>query len=358
MEKILVYALSENFGGVEEYTLNLSRYNKNKDHKYGYIILGNHSPYEREMKDRKIEYFKIPKKRKLIQNIFCTYSLLKRLRTIYSVLYINTSALGYIIPYLIAYSLGYKLVLHSHLDARSTSSALKIMIHKFNYQILRTKISNRLTCSKNAAKWMFGQDAEKAILIPNAVNLQRFRFSPKERNYYREKLNIGDNKVIGNIGRLTYFKNQTFLLKLLKSMKNDNVKLLLVGDGEDKNKLLMYAEKLGVRSKVIFYGKTSAPEKLMNVMDCVVMPSIAEGFPVTLVEEQAAGLPCIVSTNVTKEVDISHTLTFLSLKDPVEKWRKLILSKMNLDRYNNEEALKRGGFDVHTLENKVYKYLR
>lgn len=358
MERILVYALSENFGGVEEYTLNLSRYNKNKNHRYGYIILGDHSPYEEEMKKRKIEYFKLPQKRELIKNIICTYSLLRRLRKRYSVLYINTSALGYIIPYLMAYSLGYKLVLHSHLDARNTSSTFKTIVHKLNYQILRTKISNRLACSTNAAEWMFGKDKEKAIFIPNAVNLKRFQFNPKERDFYRKKLDIGANKVIGNIGRLTYFKNQIFLLKLLRAMKDDNVKLLLIGDGEDKEKLETYADKLGVRSKVIFYGKTSTPEKLMNVMDCIVMPSITEGFPVTLVEEQAAGLPCIVSTNITKEVDISHTLSFLSLKDPVEKWRELVLAKIKLGRNNNEASLKKGGFDVLTLEDKVYKYLK
>ena len=59
MEKILVYALSENIGGVEEYVLNLSRYQSSMDHEYGYILLGDHSPYEDELQRRKLKYYKV-----------------------------------------------------------------------------------------------------------------------------------------------------------------------------------------------------------------------------------------------------------------------------------------------------------
>lgn len=358
MEKILVYALSENFGGVEEYVLNLSRFKIKNNHEYGYILLGNHSPYEKEMHERQIKYYKVPKKKHLLKNIFVTYTLLKRLRKEYQVLYINTSSLGYIIPYLIAYSLGYKLVLHSHLDARSTSSKFKIIVHEINYKILRKKISQRLSCSTPAAKWMFNEDSNKSILIPNAINLDKFKFSPQERIYYKKKLGLENNKIIGNVGRLTYFKNQRFLLDLLSGINDKNVKLLLVGDGEDKDKLMNYANELGIESRVIFYGKTYTPEKIMNVMDCVVMPSIAEGFPVTLVEAQAAGLPCIVSDVITKEVDITNTISFLNLNISKEKWRQTILSKLTVNRYSNIQLLKTAGFDVKKFENKVYYYLK
>lgn len=358
MANILVYALSENFGGVEEYVLNLSRYKKGKDHQYGYILLGKHSPYEKELQQEGIKYYKIPTKLHLINNIIKTFFLLKELRKEYDVFYINTSSLGYILPYLIAYYLGYKLVLHSHSDASKTSSKVKILVHRINYHFLRKKIYKRLSCSKPAAVWMFGKDADKALIIPNAINLEKFKFNYNEREFYKKKLHLEQTKVIGNVGRLSDLKNQEFLLKLLAKFRSTNIKLLLVGDGESKEKLITHAKKLGIESKVIFYGRTQHPEKIMNVMDCIVMPSLVEGFPVSLVEAQAAGLPCIVSTNITREVDISHTLSFLSLKDPIEKWCELILAKIKLGRNNNEAALKKGGFDVFTLEDKVYKCLK
>lgn len=358
MEKILVYALSENIGGVEEYVLNLSRYQSNMDHEYGYILLGEHSPYEDEMQRRKLKYYKVPKKKHIFKNVTRIYTLLKELRKEYSILYINTSSLGYILPYLIAASLGYKLVLHSHLDARSTSSNLKIFVHESNYKILKGKISQRLACSTPAAKWMFDGDADKAVLVPNAINLEKFKFGFKERNNYRKKLGLDGCKVIGNVGRLTYFKNQNFLLDIISRINDNKVKLLLIGDGEDKNDLINYAEKLGIRSRVIFYGSTRAPQAVMNAMDCIVMPSIAEGFPITLVEAQAAGLPCIVSDVITTEVNVTDTVSFLSLNDSVDEWTKVIMSKLDLQRFNNFQKLRDAGFDVMTLEKRVYSFLQ
>lgn len=358
MEKILVYALSENIGGVEEYVLNLSRYKSDKTHEYGYILLGEHSPYEEEMQKRGLRYYKVPKKKHFFKNIAKIYSLLRKLRNEYSILYINTSSLGYILPYLIASSMGYKLVLHSHLDARSTSSKLKILVHEVNYRILKKRLGQRLACSIPAAKWMFDGDADKAILIPNAINLKKFKFNHDERKKYRKKLGLEGNKVIGNVGRLTYFKNQKFLLDILEKINDDKVKLLLIGDGEDKKELISYAKKLGISSRVIFYGNTHTPQKIMNVIDCIVMPSIAEGFPITIVEAQAAGLPCVVSDVITREVNITDTVSFLSLNDSLDDWIQEIIYKVNLQRVNNDQKLRDAGFDVTTLEKRVYGYLQ
>lgn len=359
MERILVYALSENMGGVEEYVLNLSRFKSSKSHKYGYILLGNHSPYEKEMQNKHISYYKIPKKNHILRNIIKTYRLFKSLRNKYDVLYINTSSLGYILPYLIAYFMGYKLVLHSHLDARPTSSKFKVIVHKLNYRILRNKISGRLTCSTPAAKWMFDGDASEAILIPNAINLDKFAFNFKDRMYYRKKLGLENDKVIGNVGRLTYLKNQRFLINILSQFDDPRVKLLLVGDGEDKSELEKYVHELNLESRVIFYGRTNTPEKIMNVMDCIVMPSIAEGFPVTLVEAQAAGLPCVVSNIITQEIDATNTIEFLSLSESITKWKQSISKKLNHTyRYNNINKLRSKNFDVIDLEKKVYRFLK
>ena len=93
-------------------------------------------------------------------------------------------------------------------------------------------------------------------------------------------------------------------------------------------------------------------------MDCIVMPSIAEGFPVTLVEAQAAGLPCIVSDVITKEIDITGTVSFISLNDSIRKWKKMIYANLDgLKRYENIEIMKSKGYDVKMLEKKVYKLL-
>ena len=156
-----------------------------------------------------------------------------------------------------------------------------------------------------------------------------------------------------HVGRLVKEKNQLFLLEIIAEAKHQglNFKLLLVGNGEDDCKLKRKAQKLGIADKVIFYGGSNSPEKLMNCMDCFVMPSIFEGFPVTLVEAQAAGLPCLVSDIVSKEVNVTGYVEFASLKESPCEWVKKI-SKLK-GRYNGTVILREKGYAVDELEQKI-----
>lgn len=361
MGNVLISALSENIGGVEEYVLNLSRYKENCDHNYSYILIGDHSPYEKEIQKRKISYFKVAKKTHILKSIYTWHKVLKEQKLTHDTLYINTSSLGYILPYLIAYRLGYRLILHSHLDASKTSSLLKKMMHRLNYRILRNKISDRFACSTPAAKWMFGKDFNKAHIIPNAIDLERFRFNGNRRAELRHSLGYNtDDFVIGNVGRLTEYKNQKYLLEIIQKIEDKSVKLLLVGEGEDRDQLEHYCIEHCLGDRVTFYGKTDKPEDIMNVMDCIAMPSIAEGFPVSLVEDQAAGLTCFVSDIITPEVNINNNICFLALNE-YEQWVDNIIRyrrQYDPDRTNKSSdgivRLRNAGFDVNTIEHRVW----
>lgn len=361
MGNVLISALSENIGGVEEYVLNLSRYQADRNHSYSYILIGDHSPYEKEIKERKISYFKVAKKTHLLKSITTWYKVLKEQRLTHDTLYINTSSLGYILPYLIAYKLGYRLILHSHLDASKTSSLLKKIVHRLNYRVLRKKISDRFACSTPAAKWMFGKDFDKTHIIPNAIDLERFRFDGNRRIELKHNLGYkSDDFVIGNVGRLTEYKNQKFLLEMIQKIEDKSVKLLLVGEGEDREQLMHYCKVHYLDDRVTFYGKTDKPEDIMNVMDCIAMPSIAEGFPVSLVEDQAAGLTCFVSDIITPEVNINNNIHFLPLNE-YEQWVDSIIGyrrQYDPDRTNKSSdgivSLRNAGFDVNTIESRVW----
>ena len=136
MEKILVYALTDCIGGIEEYVLNLTRY-KTSDNNYGYIILGEKSPYEEEMNQIGADHWYIPKRSSLLHNFKKLNTLLKELRKEYSVFYVNTSNIGYIVPYLLAIKYKYRIVLHSHSDGRLTAGLIKRIVRYANYRIIR-----------------------------------------------------------------------------------------------------------------------------------------------------------------------------------------------------------------------------
>ena len=146
MENILVYALTENIGGIEEYVLNLTRY-KTTDNQYGYVILGKKTPYEEEMNQIGAKHWFVAERSHIFQNIKELNALFRDLRKDYSVLYVNTSNIGYIIPYYFAVKYKYKIVLHSHLDGSQTASLIKKIVHKTNYQIIRKYLAARFACS-------------------------------------------------------------------------------------------------------------------------------------------------------------------------------------------------------------------
>jgi len=98
----------------------------------------------------------------------------------------------------------------------------------------------------------------------------------------------------------------------------------------------------------------------MRMFDVCVFPSIFEGLPVTLVEAQAAGVPCVVSKNVTTEVDMGVGLIkFESLNSGVLQWVDDIMqmTKVSVSPESIKDGLKKRGYDVsETLERLLAIY--
>jgi len=356
MDKVLIYAMSVNVGGVEEYVLNLSRYNSDMHFKYEYIIDGMKTPYEEEMKALNLKYYFLPHKKNLVKNIIALEKLFKERRKDCETIYFNTSGIYYPIPYILARKYKYRIIIHSHLTG---SSGWRVIVHKLNRAWIMPYCSKMFACSTPAARWMFGKkNLENVIIIPNAINLKRFEFAPLKRELLRSELGLKGSFVLGHVGRLTEVKNQSFLIELMVEAKRKdlNYMLLLVGDGEDMQMLKNKARQLGVSDKIIFYGKSNNPEDLLNCMDCFVMPSIREGFPITLVEAQANGLSCVVSDAITKEVNITGHIEFMSLHDTTFRWLDTI-SAIKCSRYDCKTLLRSSGYDVNELGNRVGRLL-
>ena len=353
MGKVLVYILTEGKGGVEEYIMNLSRFCENPSSKYGYLVMGDKTVYEEELKSLGVDYYFIPRKNKFCSNIKAYCKLLKQLRKDYDTVYFNTSGLYYPIPYIYARKYKYRIVLHSH---STTGSFFKKPIHYLNRLWINKACSVRLACSTPAGKWMFG-NKENFTLVPNAIELERFSFNEINRKKCREQYDLEDSFVLGNIGRLHQVKNQIFLVDILKELinKGTEAKLLLVGDGEMKLDIEKHAEELNIRERVVFAGQTNTPEYFYSAMDCFVMPSFVEGFPITLIEAQANGLPCVVSDTITEETNITGNVSYISIKKDAKVWVDLILNT-NM-RYDNCDELISKGFDVKNFERDLWRKL-
>ena len=206
-----------------------------------------------------------------------------------------------------------------------------------------------LACSNEAADFLFGSQIprEKIKIFHNALDIDRYTYDGEKREAVRSKLNMANKFVIGNVGRLSYQKNHEFLIDIFYEVqkKVDNAVLMLIGEGELESKIREKAYKYGIMEKVLFLGMKNNVEDYLQAMDIFVFPTRFEGLPNVLVEAQAAGLKCLCSANVTKEVKLTDNVMFLDLEK--EKWVDKILQYSDgYKRVKTDEQIRAAGYDI------------
>lgn len=206
-------------------------------------------------------------------------------------------------------------------------------------------------CSKEAADWLFGDQVpkDKIKIMNNAIETEKFLYDEKKREKLRKKFGLEDKFVIGTVGRMVYQKNHEFLIDVFAQVceENPNVVLVLAGDGELRGEIEDQIQRLGIEDKVFMLGKRTDTNELYQMMDLFVLPSRFEGLGIVLIEAQAAGLKCICSDRVPKDVDITGKIRFCALDKKM--WTKEVLE--NMHKYNRENmasVIRNSGYDIQT----------
>lgn len=236
-------------------------------------------------------------------------------------------------------------IAHSH--SSSQDKNLKYFVKMFYRRKISGYATDLMACGEQAGNWMFS--GAPFYVLNNAIDTRQYTYDFNKRKAVRKNLGIEENEIaIGHVGRFSPPKNHDFLIQIFKKVtQKADAKLLLVGDGELREAIEDKVEQLGIKGKVIFTGVRSDVADLMQAMDVFVFPSIYEGLPVTMVEAQASGLPCVISANIPKEtVLIPELVKALELSDSIEMWGRCILQMRNLERKNTNEKIKEKGFAI------------
>lgn len=233
-------------------------------------------------------------------------------------------------------------IFHAH--GASINKDWKLPLKLFCKSMLPFNMNKHYTCGIEAAKCYFGKkitDNHDYELIPNAIEVEHFIFNPNIRKKVREENGLTDKFVVGHVGRFMTQKNHSFLLDVFAKLSENltNSHLVLLGDGELMPKIKEKAKKLGLEKKISFLGNVNNVNEWYQAFDCFVLPSIWEGLPVVGVEAQASDLPCIFSTNITKEIKLSEKVTFLKLSENVSVWAKTIENMIKLQKRNDNTKL-------------------
>ena len=90
-------------------------------------------------------------------------------------------------------------------------------------------------------------------------------------------------------------------------------------------------------------------------MDCMVFPSLHEGFPLTLIEAQSSKLPCVVSSRITPAVKLNDNLSFVSLESPPSVWCAEIENALKCDRESVDRSRVVEEYDIKAIGGKLAK---
>ncbi|MEI8611105.1 glycosyltransferase family 4 protein [Enterovibrio sp. Hal110] len=144
---------------------------------------------------------------------------------------------------------------------------------------------------------------------------------------------------------------------------NNNIKLLLLGDGPYLSQFKRLLTKLGVYDRVFFYGFTKEPLELLKNTDVAVFPSYSEGFPLSLIEAMSIGLPCVTSnissftTFFTDEVIIADVddLELFNIAVESAKSDRDYYSRMSLDTYEKSFTAKVMSKNYNEVMNEILR---
>ena len=211
-----------------------------------------------------------------------------------------------------------------------------------------------LACSEKAGRAIYGN--HRFSLMPNAIDGQKYRFKQSVRLRKREELGLEDAFTVMHVGRFAYPKNHSFLLDVFEASLRimPDARLVLVGDGEFRTEVEEKAARLPADS-VLMLGVRSDIADLLQAADVFAFPSVFEGLPVTMIEAQAAGLPCVKSDTITDECVVTDLVTSLPITDPA-LWAEEILKKRGILRTDRLSEIQAAGYDITTAAKKLERF--
>ena len=291
-----------------------------------------------------------------LKRLFAIRRLVKRNK--YDIVHFHCNS-HIIVPELLAIKAGgcKVRIVHSHNTSTSFPFVSNLLTPLFN-----SLCTHCLACGIEAGRWMFGK--REFEVMNNGIDTKRFAFSNEKRTLMRNRLGLSDSDIlIGHVGHyLGVVKNQKFIVNIFNKLSEDaQYRLCLIGDGPNKPEVERKVDELGLKDRVYFAGNVDNVEDYLNAIDIIVMPSLHEGLPLTLVEQQANGLICLCADTITQEADKTGNLRFLSLQASIDEWAEAVKKNININEreFRSVESIKRirtAGYDIYNEAKKLMKF--
>lgn len=245
-------------------------------------------------------------------------------------------------------------IAHSH-SAKSPIKDIRSYLYRVFAYPTRFIANQMFGCSTEAGIARYGLkvvNSPRYGNFPNAINLQQFSFKSAVREQMRESMEIKENQlVVIHTGRLTPPKNPPMLLAVFKEIvKQDKDSICLwVGTGEQEEQYRHLISEAGLQDHIRMTGVRSDIPQLLQAADAFLFPSLWEGLPVSVIEAQATGLPCVIADTISKEVAVSSLIEWHSLSESPQIWGERCLDLAREGRKSRMSPIsdvRAAGYDI------------
>ena len=249
-------------------------------------------------------------------------------------------------------------IIHSH--STGNQQALDKPLNLFhrvserhNRRVLDRYATHFLACSQEAGEWLF--DKRSFTVVKNGIHLSKFRYSEENRQKIRQKSGINNETLVGILGRISTPKNPSFAIQILKSLigRSPDSRAVFLGDGDLRAQTEEAAARAGIQDRVKFMGNVNNANEWLSAFDVLLTPSLFEGAPFALIEAQANGLPCVVSSRISRDVDQTGLISFVDLEESPDVWASELLRAQGRRDPESVEKLTAAGYDAKTTAKTV-----
>lgn len=276
----------------------------------------------------------------------------------------------------IAKEKGCATIAHSH-SGGYRGNKLQRLLKKHYAEKVGRAADYWFACSDAAASRLFGLDYQsypRYYAIPNAINSSKYLYNAETAKKLRRDLGVEDDVLLcGHIGTFSAPKNHAFLVEIFSEVckLQPRAKLLCCGAGGLMDEVKERVSSLGLTDRVIFTGVVTNANEYLMAMDVFIFPSLFEGFPVSVVEAEAAGLPVVMSNVITSEVDLTDLIHRHSLEEPAHLWARTINnivakertqynSIISKSKYNMEQSIEQIShlYEEMAVKKDSYEYVK
>lgn len=359
MKKILVAGSQLGIGGAEKVERDIALYADPQKYTVHFLIYRSTvDTYEQELLEKGFTCFHVPEPSENYLHFFRSVLRLMRQEKYHAVHVHTMFSSGWVM--LAAKMAGVPVrICHAHSALDNGQGFVKAVYEAVMRVLILSCSTDLVACGVKAGQRLYGEKAfaKRGQLVLNGIAVESYAYRADRAAAIREKLGMEKSWIIGHTGHLAAVKNQSFLIELMPLIleKQPNARLLLLGEGPDRPMLEEKISQMVLQNVVVLTGNVTEVADYLSAMDVFAFPSLYEGLPLSVMEAQANGLPCVISDRVPEDVFLTDLVHALPLDGGAEPWVEALLRSARRDPARYNQALLNSEYTVQAAMDKIYR---